>query len=180
VSTVTGSRPAKRILLVTAAAVVAVVVIAALTVGGGSHPGGTARVSASSPQPAPTTQSPTTPAPTVTSRTIAAALHSMSANNGDANPTDAHYVRSTENRAAQLAFNSGTGSGPDTSADPPVVLIAARGRFTGAMAKVPSGHAAPKGTVILLILTADTGVVTDWGISSRYPDLASLGPVSAV
>lgn len=104
----------------------------------------------------------------------------MSANNGDANPTDAHYVRSTENQAAQLAFNSGTGSGPDTSADPPVVLIAARGRFTGAMAKVPSGHAAPKGTVILLILTADTGVVTDWGISSRYPDLASLGPVSAV
>ena len=57
-------------------------------------------------------------------------------------------------------------------------LIAERGTFIAQYASRPPGAAAPRGSVITLIVNATTGLVSDYGISNDYPPLAKLGPVT--
>lgn len=56
-------------------------------------------------------------------------------------------------------------------------LIAVRGQFTYWMAKRPPGQPPPKGTVMTLVIDAETGRLCDVGIHTSYPQLEGLGPV---
>jgi hypothetical protein len=62
----------------------------------------------------------------------------------------------------------------------PVYLVAMRGNFVGSVAKVPSGQAKPKGTVLTATVDPTTGRIVDWGISDSVPDLSSLGTVEQI
>jgi hypothetical protein len=57
-------------------------------------------------------------------------------------------------------------------------LIAERGDFTDYNATGPPGSPAPRGSVLMLIVDASSGQVTDFGILYNYPYLAHLGPVT--
>lgn len=59
----------------------------------------------------------------------------------------------------------------------PTYLIAMRGQFTYWMAKRPPGRPPPRGTVMTLVVDAETGRLSDVGIHNRYPQLEQLGPV---
>ncbi len=56
-------------------------------------------------------------------------------------------------------------------------LIAERGRFTLADVPGPPSAAAPKGTVLTLVIDARTGRLTSRGLSDRYPALGRIGRV---
>ena len=53
----------------------------------------------------------------------------------------------------------------------PVYLVAVRGRFVDRMASVPPGAAAPRGTVLTLVLDRAHLRVFDLGVGNRWPHL---------
>jgi hypothetical protein len=57
-------------------------------------------------------------------------------------------------------------------------LIAERGHFVVRDAHGPPGSKPPRGKVMTLVVDAATARVTDFGVSSHYPHLARLGPVT--
>jgi hypothetical protein len=120
----------------------------------------------------------TQPAPSSTA-TLAAAqilaqINYLAAGNGEPNPTDIQYVSTTGADAAK-ALSEAPPPGPAGAES--VILVAARGRFTGYGAKIPPGAALPTGTVITAVMDAASGALTEWGISRTFPQLATLGPV---
>jgi hypothetical protein len=121
-----------------------------------------------------TSGSSTAPPRTVTVAQILAQIRNLAARNGEPNPTDIEFVTTTAAKAAKVTY----GERPSAVAgEESVVLAAARGRFNGSGAKVPPGAAPPTGTVIVAIIDAASGELTDWGISKSFPDEATLGPV---
>lgn len=91
---------------------------------------------------------------------------------GDSSPGSIEHVEAPR-QAAVLAA-----SGDVVSDNREVILIVERGSFVGAGVPRPSGAAAPQGSVLTLAIDAQTGELTDLGIQSNVPDLASLGPVT--
>jgi hypothetical protein len=57
-------------------------------------------------------------------------------------------------------------------------VVAATGHFVLWDAKVPAHSPVPSGSVLTLVIDARSGHVTDSGVSHRFPDLGSLGPVT--
>jgi hypothetical protein len=106
-----------------------------------------------------------------TLREVAARVASL---NGDAHPTKAIAVPSTRKAANALD------SGAEVDTDQLSYLIVLHGNFVGRVAHVPRGAPLPRGSVLTIIVDADTGLVTDWGISDRTPDTSSLGPETSL
>jgi len=90
---------------------------------------------------------------------------------GDPSPVLIQHSAGTRHGANLVASGDGV-SGSQWS-----YLIAERGHFVTTDAQIPGPAAALRGTVITIIVNARTGEITDGGISSRYPHLATLGPV---
>jgi hypothetical protein len=99
-------------------------------------------------------------------RVVAARVAAL---NGDPHPTKAIAVRSTR-KAAVIAS-----SGADVDTDQSSYLIVLHGHFVGYAAKLPRGAPLPQGSVLTIVVDANTNLVTDWGISDRTPDTSSLG-----
>jgi hypothetical protein len=99
-------------------------------------------------------------------REVAAHVASL---NGVPHPTGAIAIPSTRKAANTVD------SGADVDTDQPSYLIVLHGRFVGRVAHVPPGAPLPRGSVLTIVVDADTGLVTDWGISDHKPDTSSLG-----
>ncbi|MGI8711584.1 MAG: hypothetical protein ACR2NR_00035 [Solirubrobacteraceae bacterium] len=91
---------------------------------------------------------------------------------GDPRPTLTQHSEGTRRDANLVASSDGV-PGRWWS-----YLIAERGQFVLKDAPVPLGARAPRGSVLTLIVDAGTAKVTDGGVSNRYPQLATLGPVT--
>lgn len=91
--------------------------------------------------------------------------------NGEKNPSDVRYVKTTQARAAQGI------AGAEIHSASPVVVVAMDGEFNGAMAKVPEGGKRPTGNELYMTFDGSTGDVTGWGIAPRKSNLAELGTV---
>ena len=98
----------------------------------------------------------------------------VAALNGDPHPTKAIAVPST--RKAANAVDSGA----EVDTDQLSYLIILHGNFVGHVAHPPPGAPLPQGSVLTIVVDASTGLVTDWGISDRTPDTASLGPETSL
>lgn len=103
---------------------------------------------------------------------------SLCASNGESNPASVEYVQTTAGKAESTVY--GSGDSTDLSADTPVIVLAAKGSFTGSSAKVPPGQEPPTGGVITEIAVLSSGATADWGISDSYPSLDTLGDVVTV
>ena len=57
-------------------------------------------------------------------------------------------------------------------------LIAVRGSFVLHNAHPPAGVEAPRGTVLVLYINAETGAYMGRGLGDLFPDLEKLGPVT--
>lgn len=88
--------------------------------------------------------------------------------NGDGAPTQVQYVKTASSRIA--AF-----TGDRHGASVPVDVIQLRGHFDGAYASVPRGYTRPSGTTMIIVVNAQTGQVTDAGITHKAADLSALG-----
>ena len=90
---------------------------------------------------------------------------------GDRSPTRIAWVAGRHVPAERVA------SGDLVDSNPPVYLVALRGRFVDRMAPIPPGGQPPRGTVLTLTFTRADLRVLDLGLAHRWPDLARLGPV---
>jgi hypothetical protein len=88
--------------------------------------------------------------------------------NGDNAPRQMQYVSTTRSQIAAL-----TGDRPGANA--PVYVIQMQGHFNGAFASVPRGDARPSGTTMIIVVNAQTGQVTDAGITSKVANLSAFG-----
>ncbi|GIH15838.1 hypothetical protein [Rugosimonospora africana] len=121
---------------------------------------------------------PADPGPSFTPFTAAAAptalttiVSQLSASNGVATPRSVSYVLTTRQAAAKLTSQAVVDS------DQPVYLVSLRGAFSAKAAKTPRGAAKPTGEVMTVAIDPATGRITDWGIESAAPGLATLGAV---
>jgi|SRR5213593_2474503 hypothetical protein len=94
--------------------------------------------------------------------------------NGDPHPSKAIAVPSTR-KTAELVE-----SGADVNTDQDVYLIVLHGHFVGHVAHVPPGAPLPRGSVLTIVVDANTDLVTDWGISDQTPNTSALGPETSL
>jgi hypothetical protein len=92
---------------------------------------------------------------------------------GDSAPTLIEHV---EGLREQTVFSLSGDTVPSSS---DVFAIVMRGHFVASGAPTPPDVPAPTGSVMVLIIDATTGQVTDLGIQDQVPDLATLGPVTS-
>jgi hypothetical protein len=109
--------------------------------------------------------------PHLSERRILRIAETAAARAGDPKPSLIQHSEGTRHRANLVASGDGI-PGRQWS-----YLIAERGHFVLKDAPIPPGAAAPRGSVLTLIVNASTGQGTDGGVSNRYPDLDRLGPV---
>ncbi len=112
-----------------------------------------------------------TPAPRVSESQLLEIALKMAADADERNPTLIQYSQGDRVLANLVA------SGAKIFEHRTIYLIAIRGQFIYRMAKRPAGQPPPEGTVMTLIVDADTGRILDVGIHTRYPRLEELGPV---
>jgi|SRR5579884_48395 len=110
--------------------------------------------------------------PRLTEKRILSLAEAAARSNGDPHPTLIQHAEGTRFDANRL------GGGDLVFEWNWSYLIAVRGHFAARDFTGPPGARAPRGSVITLVVDAASGRVTDFGLSSRYPDLAKLGPVS--
>jgi hypothetical protein len=91
---------------------------------------------------------------------------------GDRRPTLIQHSQGTRHRANKVDSGDGV-PGCRWS-----YLIAERGHFILRDAHRPPGAPPPRGTVLTLVLDAQSADITDLGLSNRYPHLRRLGPVT--
>lgn len=92
-------------------------------------------------------------------------------NNGDASPTSAQWVLTTERAAAPLI-----GLTAATAADnAPEYVVVMSGHFVGKNAFTPSGASAPRGTYIAFTVDPASHGIRDFGIAPRPLDTSSVG-----
>jgi hypothetical protein len=112
------------------------------------------------------------PRPTLSEQRILRLGRRAARQDGDPRPTLVQHTAGTRFDAVLIS------SGDLVFAYNWAYLIAVRGHFVGLGAPLPAGAKPPRGTVITLVVDAQTGEVADSGIGNRYPPLAELGPVS--
>jgi hypothetical protein len=95
----------------------------------------------------------------------------MAANADEHSPTLIQYSEGDRVQANLVA------SGARIFEHRPTYLIAIRGQFTYWLAERPAGQPPPEGTVMTLVVDAETGRLYDVGIHTMYPRLEELGPV---
>jgi hypothetical protein len=124
---------------------------------------------------APTTSvpgSPGQPGSALTEDQITQIAQQFAAGMGDQNPTLIEHVESTRQQAV-LAL-----SGDKVSSSPSVDAIVMQGQFVANNAPRPGDVSAPSGSVLVMIIDANTGALADFGLQNEVPDLANLGPVT--
>ncbi|MDQ6777031.1 MAG: hypothetical protein M3071_12640 [Actinomycetota bacterium] len=132
-----------------------------LTLGGNGHPS-TAKASS-----APTSMSASQ------IRTIALNFATAA---GDPTPTSIEYVASTR-AAANQALYGGKLQGDPTANDPSYVIVQ-QGSFREDHAPRPPQASVPTGSVLVVVVNASTGQMTDLSLGQTTPSsLASLGTV---
>jgi len=99
---------------------------------------------------------------------------------GDSTPTDISYSPPVTRNAANAASGDGAVIGGSYGSASGYILVVAHGNFTATDAAIPNGAPVPTGTVMMLVVDATTGQVTDSGIENTTPDLSTLGPVTSI
>jgi hypothetical protein len=99
------------------------------------------------------------------SRRIEAVACRIAREMGDRAPCRIVWV-ATRRQAANRAAG-----GDIVDSNQPVYLVAVRGRFVDRMASVPAGAAAPRGTVLTLVLDRAHLRVLDLGLSNSWPHM---------
>lgn len=89
---------------------------------------------------------------------------------GDPNPTSIEYVESTRQQAVSAL------SGDKVDTNPDVYAIVMTGDFVASTA--PTDGPPPTGSVLTMVINANTGALTDFGVQNQVPDLTSLGSVT--
>jgi hypothetical protein len=112
-----------------------------------------------------------TPAGRVSESQLLEIALKMAANADEGSPTLIQYSEGDRVHANLVA------SGARIFEHRPTYLIAIRGQFTYWTAKRPPGQPPPEGTVMTLVVDAETGRLYDVGIHTMYPRLEELGPV---
>ncbi len=97
-----------------------------------------------------------------------------SGQNGNAHPSNGIVVPTTRKAAEAVE------SGADVNTDQDSYLIVLHGQFIGYVAHVLSDAPLPKGSVLTIVVDAQTNLVTDWGIGDSTPDTSSLGPATSL
>jgi hypothetical protein len=97
----------------------------------------------------------------------------VSADNGEKNPRGLSYLLTTRKQAAALMNTS-------VASDGPAYVVTLQGSFTGAHAHVPAGHARPTGGNMTVVVDANTGQITDMGITDAAPALSRVGTPTAL
>lgn len=93
---------------------------------------------------------------------------------GESHPTLIEHAAGPHDRAFRIgSFGDSIPSDPTRC-----FLIAMRGSFVLHNAHPPAGVEAPRGTVLVLYVNADTGAYMGRGLGDLYPDLERLGPVT--
>lgn len=117
--------------------------------------------------------------PTLSASQILSIAESAATAAGDANPTAIEQSAAPVTRTAATAA-----TGADTVDDSaPSYLVAVRGSFVQRAVTPPLGPQVAAGRtgptidypVLILMVSAATGQVTDFGLASNYPDMASVG-----
>ena len=96
---------------------------------------------------------------------------------GDARPSTVFYVVTTRQAANEFAADSAVNTNPI------VYLVVMRGQFEWKTAPLPPSPDAkpPTGTTAVIIVSQQTGMILDFGISSRpLSNLSTLGSVHAL
>jgi len=100
---------------------------------------------------------------------------------GDSTPTDISYSAPVTRNAANAASGDGAIIGGADGTASGYILVVAHGHFTGYDAITPPGdNNYPTGTVMIMVVDATTGEVTDGGIQNSTPDMSAIGPVTAI
>jgi hypothetical protein len=92
------------------------------------------------------------------------------ASSGDTSPTLIQHVEAPRAEAVEKSMGAVVEGNQDS------VLIAEHGAFSGPAGPIPA-HAPTSGSVLLLVMDAGSGKITDFAIQDSYPDLASIGAV---
>jgi hypothetical protein len=96
---------------------------------------------------------------------------SYTAGLGDPSPESIQYV-ATDRQAAIAATSGGS-----VDSDQPVYLVVAIGKFAAQGVAPPGSTTVPTGSVMILVLDAQTLDITDWGVTTIVPKLTPLGQV---
>lgn len=134
----------------------------------GSDPGASARA------PAARDDRPSADSTALTESQIDAMAVGFSASLGDPSPTSIEYAEGPRNQAVSLSSEDTV---PDTSDS---LLIVVQGDFMDDNVPEPPGDSDPTGSVLTLVVDAQSGELTDFGIQDDVPDLSSLGPVTVI
>jgi hypothetical protein len=98
-------------------------------------------------------------------------------NNGDASPTSAQWVLTTERAAAPL-IGLTAATAPDNAPEYVVVMI---GHFVDKNASMPSGALAPpRGTYIAFTVDPASHMIRDFGIAPHPLDTSSVGQMQSL
>jgi hypothetical protein len=100
------------------------------------------------------------------------ALNAAAGLGGDPNPSSIKHVAGPRD---QTVFAL---SGDQVNSNNSVYAIVMRGSFVADDSLVPSDASAPTGSVLVVVIDASTGELTDFGVQNQVPDLARLGPVT--
>ena len=90
---------------------------------------------------------------------------------GDPSPTEIAWVAGRRQGANHVD------SGDVVDSNQSVYLISVRGHFVDTMASRPYGAAAPRGSVLTLIVSRKDFGVLDLGVGNHWPRMAQLGHV---
>jgi len=98
----------------------------------------------------------------------------LAARNGETAPSDAQVVGTTRVSAVQALM------GEQIDSNQMVYAITMRGNFVGHMAHLAPGSQPPTGSVLTLIVDANTNGLLDWSITDGPSDLSTLGTPTAL
>jgi len=114
----------------------------------------------------------------VTIATLRSMALAAAARDGDRTPTGIDEVETTHSEALQL-MEPGCCDGNPVD-DTPVYVVQLIGSFTAYDAPIPPGAAVPTGTVLIMVVDANTGFGTDVSVRTHPVNLAAAGPVTAL
>jgi ABC-type glycerol-3-phosphate transport system substrate-binding protein len=136
----------------------------------------TLSASSATASPAETVTQTTTAAQTTTGAPLGAAkikqiALEFAASMGDPNPTAIEYVQGSRQQVV-FAFSK-----DEVLDNTEVDAIVMHGRFMSKNAPVPAEGSPPSGSVLIMVVNATTGELTDIGIQQQSPNLNAFGPV---
>jgi len=127
--------------------------------------------SATTTPPEATTTPQTTAVPPLGEAKIKQIGLEFAARMGDPNPTAIEYVHGSRE---QVVFAFSKDEVPDNTEVDAIVM---HGQFVSTNAPVPAEGKPPGGSVLIVVINATTGEMTDLGIQQQSPNLGAFGPV---